>query len=117
DEPRMIVEGSDLVEGGRPFTRRLSCADDVLAVLATPGIAGEPRGHERDRAPDAVVAHPPHRILYERAPVAVAKVDGQVGSACRELGLERGDERPVLLVDGAHAPEVLVMARHRKESL
>ena len=42
-------------------------------------------------------------------PVAVAEVERQVDAVCVELRPERGDQRPVLRVDRAHAAEERVV--------
>ena len=57
------------------------------------------------------------RVCEVRRPVAVAPVDGQVDAAPGELRLERGLERAVLRVDGAHAAEVAVVVRDLFEPL
>ena len=54
--------------------------------------------------------------MQQGMPVAVAEVDRQVDAVGGELVLQGGDERPVLLIDGADAAEVRVVRGDLREA-
>ncbi len=50
-------------------------------------------------------------------PVAVAPINRQLDAAPREFGLQRGDQRPHLVVQRTLAAEVVVMLGHGEQPL
>src|ERR1700730_3253147 len=50
-------------------------------------------------------------------PVAISPIDGQANPVPGQFGLEVRDELPVLVVDRALAPELVVVFRHFQDAL
>ena len=78
DEAGMIVKYAqlvDLLERRSDFCLRPL---NILAVLATAGIAAVGAREKRQRVLNAIVAHLPQRVGQIRLPVAVAPVDRQL---------------------------------------
>ena len=110
DEAGVVVVLPQLVEPGRAG-HLLDGVVEVLAVLP----ARRPRGVRRrgeDGGPgDPVGRHRGERVGEVGVPVAVAEVDRQVEPLLGQVLLQRGDERPVLVVDrAASAEEEVVLA-------
>ena len=113
----MVEEHPRLHDLRRLRPDRLLGVEDVLPVLAAPGVRGVGGREERERTLDAVVGHLPERVGEERVPVAVAEVDRQVDAVGVELRSESRDQRPVLGVDRADAAEERVVVRDLLEPL
>ena len=110
DVARVVVVLAELVDRrARPDQRLRARRLDVLEVLATRRVRAESGRDERERSLDPVVSHLAHDVGQVRVPVAIAPVDGQRVAGPRELGVEGRDQRSVLPVDRAHAPEPLVL--------
>jgi hypothetical protein len=90
---------------------------EVLAILAAARVrAVRARGDGDElRVPGGLRLG--ERIVEVRVPVAVAPEHRQADAAARELGLERGLQLAVVLVDGTHAAEMAVVVRDLFEPL
>ena len=109
DKSRMSVESRKLCYFRRAFADFRLRSRDVLAILAAARIGAIRRRDKAESASDAVVPHLPHGVGKEGVPVPIAPVDGHVRAFCREQISQCGDQRPVLVVDGALAAEVVVV--------
>ena len=56
-------------------------------------------------------------VGQQRMPVAIAPINTPGGTIAVELGLQGGDQGPVLSIDRAHAAEMVVMFGHGQHSL
>ena len=117
DEARVVEEAPDLVDPGRARADRGAGPLDVIQVLPAARVGAVGGGHEGDGAPHAVVSHGPHRVGQVRRPVPVPPVDGERQAAGREVGADRGQQIPALLVDRAHPAHRVVVLGHAGQPL
>jgi len=109
DEARMVEEEPQFVDLGRVPAHRVPRVFDVFQVLPAARIGAEGRSDQRQRPPHAVGGHLPQRVGEERVPVAVAPIDRPVRAVGVELGENRGQQGPVLLVDRTDPAEQKVV--------
>ena len=74
-------------------------------------------GDENERTLHAVVAHLTERVGQQRMPVAIAPIDGQVRAVGFQFSAQGGDQRAVLVVDGALAAEAVIILGHLEHAL
>ncbi len=117
DEARVVVEAPDLVDPGRVRAHGGAGPLDVVQVLPAARVGAVGGGHQGDGAPHAVVGHGPHRVGQVRRPVPVSPVDRQRQAAGREVGADRGQQVPALLVDRADPADRVVVLGHAGQPL
>ena len=117
DEARVVEEAPDLVDPGCVRADRGAGPLDVVQVLPAARVGAVSGGHQGDGAPHAVIGHGPHRVGQVRRPVPVPPVDGQRQAAGREVGADRGQQVPALLVDRAHPADRVVVLGHARQPL
>ena len=113
DEAGVVEVVPQLVQLRRALPHRGPGPVQVVLVLPAPRVRRVGRRHEDQRPPHAVRAHGRDGVLDQRVPVAVAPVDRQR----RQLGPDRGQQGPVLLVDRGHPAEVPVVPGHLEQPL
>ena len=69
------------------------------------------------RPPHAAAAHFGQRVGQQRMPIAIAPIDRQRRAVGGQLGLEGGDQGPILVVDRTAAAEMLVVLGHGQHPL
>jgi len=116
DEPGVVEVVAQLVEH-RCALEVGDRVEEVLAVLAAPGVRRVGARHEAGGPGDAVGRHLPQRVGEVGVPVAVAPVDRQVQPGAGEVVAQCGEERPVLVVDRRAAPEQEVVLADDLEPL
>ena len=117
DEAGVVEEHAQARHLGRVVPDRLLRAEEILSILPAARVRAVRGREDGERPPHAVVAHLPHRVGEERMPVAVAEVYRQVDPTGVQLGLERRDQRAVLLVERTDAGEELVVVRDLEQTL
>ena len=90
---------------------------DVFAVLTAAGITTESRGDEGEDAGDAVLLHLSKGVVEEGMPIAIAEVNGKIGTLASEEFGERVYDGEVLFVDRTLAAEVEIVLSDYFEAL
>ena len=102
----------------RPSSARVATASgEVLAVLAAGGVAGVGAGDHGEHPAYAALVRLAQGVGDERVEVAVAPDERGRDLAPVELGPQRGQQRAVLVVDGAAPAEAVVVLGHGGQPL
>ena len=113
----MVVERPQLLDLRRVRAGRLASRRHILPVLAAAGIGTVGRDKQRERPLNSVRRHRLHGIRQQRAPVAVAPVNGQADAVLPQLRFEGRNQRADLRVDRADAAEMVVVFGDFQHSL
>ena len=107
----MLPERRQLFDRRCSVYRRASRLD-IFAILPASRIRTERRSRNRQRGPNAIVAHACDRVGEHRMPIAIAPVDRKPHAGL----LQRGDQLAALIVDRAATAKVVVMFRDRQHT-
>ena len=119
-EARVVGVGAHLVDADRRAARIVVVDDglrQVLPVLAAAGVARVGTRGQGEHPPVPRRGGPGDGVGQEGLAVAIAPQHRQLDAAPRQLRLQGGLERPVLVVDGTASAEVGVVGPHLHQAL
>ena len=113
----MIVEQAQLVNLGGSLSDFSLSLGQILAVLPATRITAEGRSEKGQGPADSLLLHVLKCVGQKRVPVSISKIHRQIDLLESQLFSESLNQSEVLFIDGTLAPEMIVVLRHRFESL
>src|SRR5258708_18061678 len=113
----MIKEHSQLIHFRRARTNFPLCPRNVLAILPASRVRAVCRSHKPQGPPYSILLHLPQSLRQHRMPVAIPPIDWQPRPVSLQLRVQRGNQRPRLLVDRTLSLEVVIMLGHGQHAL
>src|ERR1700686_4633185 len=105
----MVVERPKLLDLGRALAGLAPRTLDIFQVLPASGIRTEDGSDEGQRASYAVGTHLAQSVGEIRMPVSIPPIDWKPRPIMLKFGFKARDQRPVLIVDGTLAAEMIIV--------